>query len=147
MCAGARLRDDSARPDARKTGGTARGGSARAGGCTLAKRQRLREPGEFREAFNQGRPTVGRYLVMWQRRARDARKRLGVIASKRTLRRAVDRSRAKRLMREAYRRHRDCFRGNRDIVLIARRPISHASLALVEDELLRLARRGGCLAP
>jgi len=89
---------------------------------------------------------VGRYLVMWQRRHCDAGRRLGVIASKRTLRRAVDRNRAKRLLREAYRRNRHRFRGDRDVVLIARKPMAHASLAVVEDELLRLARKGGCFA-
>lgn len=106
----------------------------------------MRKPAEFRDAFNQGRPTVGRYLVLWQRRRRDAERRLGVIASKRTLRKAVDRNRAKRLLREAYRRNRHRFRGNRDVVLIARKPLAHASLAVVEDELLRLARKGGCFA-
>jgi ribonuclease P protein component len=71
--------------------------------------------------------------------------RVGVIASKRTLPRAVDRSRAKRLLREAYRLQRHRFRPDQDIVLIARRRILDASRPAVDDELLRLAGKGGLL--
>ncbi len=82
---------------------------------------------------------------MLQRHGDDASLRVGVISSKRTLRRAVDRNRAKRLMREAYRLNRHLFCGKVDVVLIARRPIAKASLVMVEKDLMRLARKAGML--
>jgi len=84
-------------------------------------------------------------MVIWQRTGDGASLRLGVIASKRTLRRAADRARAKRLMREAYRLNRHRFHGKRDVVLVAKRPIAGADVVLVQNELLRLAGKGGLL--
>ena len=111
----------------------------------LSKQQRIRDSATFRAAFEQGRPVVGKYMVMRQCRAGDASLRLGVIVSKRTLRRAVDRGRAKRLLREAYRLNRFRFSGQSDVVLIARRPIAQAGIDVVERELLRLAGKGGLI--
>ena len=112
----------------------------------LSLLQRLRRTSDFNDTFEQKRSFVGKFVVMLQRHSDDASLRVGVISSKRTLRRAVDRNRAKRLMREAYRLNRHLFYGKLDIVLIARRPIAKASLALVEKDLMRLARKAGMLA-
>ena len=111
----------------------------------LSLSQRLRRTFDFNDAFEQKHSFVGKFVVMLQRYGDDASLRVGVISSKRTLRRAVDRNRAKRLMREAYRLNRHLFRGKLDIVLIARRPIAKASLAMVEKDLMRLARKARML--
>ena len=111
----------------------------------LSLRQRLRRTSCFDDAFKQKRSFVGKFVVMLQRCGDDASLRVGVISSKRTLRRAVDRNRAKRLMREAYRLKRHLFCGKLDVVLIARRPIAKASLIMVEKDLMRLARKAGML--
>ena len=111
----------------------------------LAASQRLTKSADFRVAFEQQNSYVGRFIVMLLRTADDASLRLGVIAGKRTLRRAVDRNRAKRLMREAYRLNRHQFSGVCDVVLIARRQIAKSSLTTVENDLLRLARKAGIL--
>jgi len=47
----------------------------------------------------------------------------GVVASRRTFRRSVDRSRAKRLLRESYRLNRFRFCGKVDVVLVAKHDI------------------------
>jgi len=112
---------------------------------SLSLRQRLRKSADYNDAFKQKDSFVGKYIVMLHRHSDDASLRVGVIASKRTLRRAVDRNRAKRLMREAYRLNRHLFSGKLDVVLIARRPIAKASLALVERDLVRLANKAGML--
>lgn len=111
----------------------------------LSKKQRLRDSAAFREAFRSSRPLVGRYIVLRERRGPGASLRLGVIVSKRTLRRSPDRSRARRLVREAYRLNRHRFKPDRDIVIIARKSILDVSRPAVDDELLRLARKGGLL--
>jgi len=71
--------------------------------------------------------------------------RVGVVAAKRSFRRAVERSRAKRLLREAFRLNRSRLRGDRDVILVARRGILEVSRQDVEKELLKLAAGAGIL--
>jgi ribonuclease P protein component len=52
----------------------------------------------------------------------------GLIATKKTFRHAVDRNRAKRLLRAWIRSHAEKMSPNMDYVFIARRPILDASL-------------------
>ena len=63
-----------------------------------------RLPGaKYRRVFDRGRSIRGRLLVAWHLEADDADRKAGVVVSKKTFHDAVDRNRAKRLMREAYR--------------------------------------------
>ena len=63
-----------------------------------------RLPGaKYKRIFDRGRSLKGRLLVGWYRTASDADQQAGVVVSKKTFHEAVDRNRAKRLMREAYR--------------------------------------------
>jgi len=82
-------------------------------------------------------------MVMWVRNGRDANLRLGVIASRRSFRRAVDRARAKRLLREAYRLNRAKLRGKVDVILLARPAILGVKRQAVDKDLMVLARKAG----
>lgn len=111
------------------------------------RRLRIAETRVFREAFDRRSRAVGRLMVLWLYCGEDAGLRLGVVASKRTFRRAVDRARAKRLLREAFRLNRYRLRGQADLVLVARRAILGATRPEVEKELLYLARKARILEP
>ena len=111
----------------------------------LARRQRLRETRFFEEAFAQGEIFSGRLVVMRVRRGPGAALRLGVVAGRRAFPRAVDRSRAKRLLREAFRLNRGCLAGECDLVLTARASMRGASCRDVERDLMTLARRAGLM--
>ena len=70
----------------------------------LTKVMSTRLPGaEYRKVFDGGRPLHGRLLVAWKSAIGNADRQAGVVVSKKTFHDAVDRNRAKRLMRESYR--------------------------------------------
>lgn len=63
-----------------------------------------RLPGKaYKAVFDQGRSARGRFVVAWQMKCANADRMAGVVVSKRIFHDAVDRNRAKRLMREAFR--------------------------------------------
>jgi len=58
---------------------------------------------------------------------------------------AVVRNRARRLLRESFRRHQNELRRPVDLVLVARPSIAGKSLAEVERHFLTAARKAGLL--
>ena len=114
---------------------------------TLCRKQRLRLTSQFTEAYDQNRRWHGRLMVLFLRAAPDASMRLGVVASKK-VGNAVDRARAKRRLRDAFRRHRARFTASTDdVVLVARRSILAAPWADLVAELLQLAAQAGLTPP
>ena len=102
---------------------------------------RIRDPKRYRTAFDNGLCLRGRYQVVWGLPRGDSEWRFGVIASKRTFRRAVDRARAKRLVREAFRLHRNSFPSGGELVIVCRRAILQAKTQDVSVELCRLVQK------
>lgn len=111
----------------------------------LSRRQRITDSRIFRETFRAGKRYAGRLLVMWLRHDEDACLRLAVIVSKRVFRRSVDRSRAKRLLRESFRLNRNRLQGKVDIILVARGYIAGVCRQDVDRDLLGVARDAGIL--
>jgi ribonuclease P protein component len=69
---------------------------------TFPKAQRLHQPAEF-HLLLQSRAVVNKWLALYLKPNVVGYKRLGIIASKRVMARAVDRNRAKRAIREVFR--------------------------------------------
>ena len=107
----------------------------------FSREQRIVRNSDYQRVFSGGHRRAGRYQVLWTDSGSVPSPRVGVIASKRTFRRAVDRARAKRLLREAFRLNRERFAFHTDCVLVARRSILKAGRQAVERDLLDLARR------
>lgn len=110
----------------------------------LGRSRRLTRSSDFRATYEQGRRWIGRTMVLWLRSGEGAALRLGVVTS-RKVGNAVARSRARRLLREAYRRNRYRFAGAYDVVLIARRSILEAKWTEIVDELMELAGKAGLI--
>ncbi|MDZ4197896.1 MAG: ribonuclease P protein component [Kiritimatiellia bacterium] len=111
----------------------------------LSRSQRLIRPAQFEKVYGQGRKAVGRHLILWALPAEvNSGIRLGVVASRR-VGGSVQRNRARRLLREAFRRRRSEMKSGADVVIVARRSLVEASFREADEDLLEAARRAGLL--
>ncbi len=114
-------------------------------GRGLPRGARLVRETEFAEAFDAKETLAARRVVVWIRRGNGAGRRVGVVASKRTFHLAVERNRAKRLMREAFRMLRGQLADGVDVVLLGRRKLLESKRDDVERDLLYAWRKLGVL--
>ena len=108
----------------------------------LLSRYRL-PGGAYEGVFARGEVQVGGRLVLRWVANGLGMTRVGVVSAKRTFRRAVDRSRARRLLREAFRLERPGLRVGVDMVLVGRARLVEVGCGEVRKEFRRLCRRGG----
>ncbi len=103
----------------------------------FSKLQGVRKRAEFKDIQGNGRRVFTRnfVLMLLAREASEERPsaRLGVTVSRR-VGNAVQRNRAKRLIREAFRATRDLWDPDLDVVVIARGPLGPLALADVVGE-------------
>jgi ribonuclease P protein component len=111
----------------------------------LGRDSRLKQRREFTRLKTQGRRVVSGCLVVnWLPRADGGRARLGVVTS-RQVGSAVVRSRARRLLREVWRRNQLDLMASLDMVLVARASLAGRNLAQVEHDFQAALRRGRIL--
>ena len=96
----------------------------------------VRLPGaDYRRIFDSGLVLKGHLMSAWVVRQRDAGRQAGVVVSKKSFRRAVDRNRAKRLMREAFRVSLDAVPAGSRWILVGRSSLGGKGLKEVAAEL------------
>ncbi|HMT81637.1 MAG TPA: ribonuclease P protein component [Azonexus sp.] len=107
---------------------------------TFARRYRLTKTDEFSSVFGFRRAIRGKLLMLhYQPRPEgNTEARLGVVVAKKLLKRAVDRNRVKRVVREQFRLHRATLPGIDLVVRLATKPISLEGAQLAADFLALL---------
>ena len=103
----------------------------------LPRTARLRSRPQFTEALAQAPAGTRRHFKLYARPNGLPHARIGIIASKRAAPRAVDRNRAKRLVREVFRLMRARL-GGTDVVVQLRRPPARGSATAARTELARM---------
>jgi len=111
----------------------------------LDRSARVGQSDDFARIRQQGRRlAVGCLIANWQRLPDGARPKLGVVTSKK-IGGAVERSRARRLLRECFRQHQHELGQPVEIILVARNSIAGRSFAEVEKDYLTTLKRAGLL--
>ena len=109
----------------------------------LPASERIRHRPEYERVYEEGEPYRASLLVLFVLRSLDLERKAGFVAGRR-VGGAVARNRAKRLMREAYRRNKARLpESGAHLVLVARAGCGEAAYADVESTMVRLFERAG----
>lgn len=102
----------------------------------------LKENRQFRRLYAKGKSAVGSHFVLYCRKNRLGKNRLGITVGGK-LGHAVVRNRVRRQIREIYRIHEDEYSVGYDFVAVARVRAVHADFAKLEREFLTLMDKLG----
>lgn len=105
---------------------------------------RLLNVRDYDRVFQDAHKSSGKALTVLARRSGRDSARLGLAIPRKQIRRAVERNRIKRLIRESFRRHQDVLCGL-DVVVIARSELAdkntHGVFACLENHWRRVSER------
>jgi len=116
----------------------------------LTSGQRLRRNADFCSVREQGRRIdCGVFLLTWRVRPAGppANPRVGVVASRAAVGNAVHRNRAKRRLREIYRKHQALVPADLDLVLTSRAALLRLEFAEVEQRFVAACRKLAVAVP
>lgn len=103
--------------------------------------QHIRRQSDFRCIREQGRRIHGGlFTLIWLQRENSAEstRRVGVVASTAAVGNAILRNRAKRRLREIFRRHQELVPSGVDLLLIARRGMNTQPFSVIEERFISL---------
>ncbi len=107
----------------------------------FSKTVRLRKTAEFQAVWKDGIKMRGEHLLLAVRPNGLKNSRLGISVSKKKMKRAVDRNRFKRLVREAFRLHRSELPESLDYVVVPNRGDVRLRFEEVRNDLLQLGAK------
>lgn len=105
----------------------------------MRRTNRLRNRRDFRRVFKYGKSVANRHFVVYMmRKKEDAPVRIGISVSKKVAKRAVDRNRVKRLVKEVVRKWIGQLPPGQDLVIIARNAAVDLDYIQTEQSLQHL---------
>ncbi len=109
-------------------------------GYAFPKTARLTQPREFKQVLDSGQRQSDACFILISLPGATGQPRLGLVVARRHLRRAVDRNRVKRMVRESFRHSRASLPA-RDIVVMARAAAGGKPAPALRESLARHWRR------
>ena len=100
----------------------------------MLKKEILRKKSDFDAIYRAGRSVPDRYVVLFLRKNDLPYSRTAFLASKK-VGNSVQRNRARRLMRESWKKHCDVLPAGYDFIIIARNTINGRSCQQVQESL------------
>ena len=110
----------------------------------LDKTRRIINNNEYRLVYKHGKYEVGRLCVLYRMPVAKQKTRIGFVTGKK-VGGAVERNRARRLMKEVYRLNQHQIRQGYHIVIVGRGPLKDATYERAEKEILYLLRKSKLL--
>lgn len=110
----------------------------------LDKERRIRKNNEYRLVYKHGTYEVGRLCVVYRMPVAKQSTRIGFVTGKK-VGGAVQRNRARRLMKEVYRLNQHKLKEGYAIVVVGRAKLSEAAYKDAEKEMLYLFRKSKLL--
>lgn len=107
---------------------------------SFPRQLRLRRRSEFRAVQDRGRKVHTAHFLLFALDAAPGPGRFGITAS-RKVGSAVVRNRLKRYLREVFRRHREEFPRDKDVVVLVKQVAAELDAETVAAEVLRASRR------
>ena len=115
------------------------------GSATFSRHEVLRKRLDFLYVKKNAKVFVGRYLIIQVTPARDCKTKIGIITSKRFHKNAVERNRAKRLLRGSFRLTKNGIVRPVWIVAITRKKMLNVKLDPVLQEVVELLKKANVL--
>jgi ribonuclease P protein component len=108
--------------------------------------QRLRRQADFQRVRAEGRRLDSGAFTLWHiarpvEESTPAIVRVGVVASRSAVGNAVRRNRAKRRLREIFRRHQQHIPTGHDVLLVARHALNRLEIAEIERKFIETCRK------
>lgn len=110
----------------------------------LDKTRRIINNNEYRLVYKHGKYEVGRLCVLYRMPVAKQKTHIGFVTGKK-VGGAVQRNRARRLMKEVYRLNQHQIREGYHIVIVGRGPLKDATYERAEKEILYLLRKSKLL--
>ena len=110
----------------------------------LDKTRRIINNNEYRLVYKHGKYEVGRLCVLYRMPSSTQKTHIGFVTGK-TVGGAVERNRARRLMKELYSLNQHQISDGYHIVIVGRGPLKDATYERAEKEILYLLRKSKLL--